>query len=117
MAKNRFQVAPMHERTLDGIVFSSKKEMVRYAELKLHMKAKIISDLELQPKFPVFLTSKDGLKEALFCTYTADFQYVKDGETVIEELKSSGTVKDAAYRLRKKAAELYYKIKITVLIK
>lgn len=118
MAKNRFAVAPAEERTIDGYVFASKKEMQRYLNLKLLERAKEITDLELQPKFPVFLVSKDGRKESLLCTYTADFQYVtKDKTVVIEEVKSSGTAKDASYRIRKKAAELYYGIKITVLIK
>jgi hypothetical protein len=115
--RNRFAVVAPELRTLDGIVFASKKEMTRYAELKIGVRANIISDLELQPKFPVLLKSKDGAKEALFCTYTADFRYKKGGVEVIEELKSSGTAKDAAYRLRKKAAELYYNMKISVLIK
>jgi hypothetical protein len=115
--RNRFAVVAPELRTLDGIVFASKKEMTRYAELKIGVRANIISDLELQPKFPVFLKSKDGAKEALFCTYTADFRYKKGGVEVIEELKSSGTAKDAAYRLRKKAAELYYNMKISVLVK
>jgi len=114
---NRFGVVAPELRTLDGHVFASKKEMTRYAELKVGIRAQIISDLELQPKFPVFLPSKDGTKEGLFCTYTADFRYKKDGVEVIEELKSSGTAKDAAYRLRKKAAEMYHNIKVSVLIK
>ena len=115
--RNRFAVVAPELRTLDGIVFASKKEMTRYAELKIGVRANIISDLELQPKFPVFLKNKDGAKEALFCTYTADFRYKKGGVDVIEELNSSGTAKDAAYRLRKKAAELYYNMKISVMIK
>jgi hypothetical protein len=32
---------------------------------------------------------------------------------IYEEVKSTGSVKDAAYRLRKKAAELYHGVKIT----
>jgi len=109
--KNRYKVSPVQERTLDGIVFASKKEMNRYAELKLHSRAGIISDLELQPEFKV---SINGIH---YCTYTADFKYTRDGQCVIEELKSSGTAKDAAYRLRKKAAELFYGIKIEVIVK
>jgi|APCry1669189534_1035231.scaffolds.fasta_scaffold40524_3 Protein of unknown function (DUF1064) len=109
--KNRFRVAPVEERTLDGIVFASKKEMNRYAELRLMAKAKLISDLELQPQFVVSINGHH------FCTYTADFKYIRDGQCVIEELKSTGTAKDAAYRLRKKAAELFYGIKVEVILK
>ena len=109
--KNRYNVSPVQERTLDGIVFASKKEMNRYAELKLSVRAGLISDLELQPEFKV------SINNIHYCTYTADFKYIKDGQCVIEELKSSGTVKDAAYRLRKKAAELFHGIKIEVIVK
>jgi hypothetical protein len=108
MAKNKFKVAPVAERTLDGILFASKKEMARYADLKMLEKGKVISNLELQPSFPV------SINDTHFCTYTADFRYEENGQTIIEELKSSGTAKDPAYRLRKKAAELYYGIKIKV---
>ena len=112
MSKNRFSVVEPDRRTMDGKLFASKKEMLRYADLKMLERAKEISKLEMQPKFAVFINDKP------FCTYTADFRYVdKNGEVVIEELKSTGTAKDAAYRLRKKAAELYHGIKVNVIIK
>jgi len=109
--KNRFSVSPVVERTLDLIVFASKKEMKRYAELKLWVRAKEIQDLELQPEFKVEINNQH------YCTYTADFAYTQNGERIIEELKSTGTAKDAAYRLRKKAAELFHGIKVKVIIK
>ena len=108
---NRFKVSPVEERTLGGIVFSSKKEMKRYAELRLLERAGEIRGLELQPEFRV------SINDQHFCTYTADFAYTEKGQRVIEELKSTGTAKDAAYRLRKKAAELFYGIKVKVIIK
>ena len=109
--KNRFNVAPVVERTMDGIVFASKKELKRYAELKLLQRAGEVQDLELQPEFRV------SINDQHYCTYTADFAYTQKGERIVEELKSTGTAKDAAYRLRKKAAELFYGIKIKVIIK
>ena len=109
--KNRFNVAPVAERTMDGIVFASKKEMKRYAELKLLQRAGEVQDLTLQPEFRV------SINDQHYCTYTADFAYTQKGERIVEELKSTGTAKDAAYRLRKKAAELFYGIKIKVIIK
>lgn len=109
--KNRFNVSPVEERTLGGVVFASKKEMKRYAELQLLQRAGEVQDLELQPEFRV------SINDQHFCTYTADFAYTEKGQRVIEELKSTGTAKDAAYRLRKKAAELFYNIKVKVIIK
>ena len=108
---NRFKVSPVEERTLGQIVFASKKEMKRYAELRLLERAGEIQGLELQPEFRV------SINDQHYCTYTADFAYTEKGERVIEELKSTGTAKDAAYRLRKKAAELFYGIKVKVIIK
>ena len=109
--KNRFNVSPVEERTLGGIVFASKKEMKRYAELRLLERAGEIQGLELQPEFRVSINGEH------YCTYTADFAYTEKGERIIEELKSTGTAKDAAYKLRKKAAELFYGIKVKVIIK
>ena len=104
----RFQVAPVEQRTMDGIVFASKREMKRYAELKLLERAGDIHRLDLQPEYEVFIDGRH------FCTYTADFRYITtDLEIVVEDVKSTGTAKDAAYRLRKKAAELYYGMKVT----
>ena len=108
---NRFNVSPVEERTLDGIVFASKKEMKRYAELRLLQRAGEVQDLELQPEFRVSINGQH------YCTYTADFAYTEKGERIVEELKSTGTAKDAAFRLRKKAAELFYGIKVRMIIK
>jgi hypothetical protein len=107
-ARGRFPVAPKIERTIDGITFDSKREATRYATLRLLERAGKIEDLRLQQKFPVQIHSKH------YCTYTADFVYwdVALGREVIEDSKSTGTAKDAAYRLRRKAAELSYRIKI-----
>ena len=107
----RFARSDPSRRTFDGIVFDSIKEAKRYAELKLLERAGEIRGLERQPIFPVKIKGKP------FCTYKADFAYRrgswKNPILVIEDVKSTGTAKDEAYRLRKKAAELYYGIKIT----
>jgi hypothetical protein len=71
-----------------------------------------ITDLEIQPVFPVAIAGKP------FCRYTADFSYRdRAGRFVVEDVKSSGTSKDAAYRLRKKAAELAYSITVTEVLR
>jgi hypothetical protein len=106
--KGRFPVSPKAERTVDDITFDSKREATRYATLKLLERAGKIEDLRLQQKFPVEIKGKH------YCTYTADFCYwdVDLGREVIEDTKSSGTAKDSAYRLRRRAAELTHDIKI-----
>ena len=82
----RIRVAAKENRTMDGIVFHSEREMKRYWELKLLVRAGTIVDLELQPRFPLIVNG------AKICTYVADFRY-KDlsGRTVIEDVKGMRT--------------------------
>lgn len=71
----------------DGITFASAKEARRYGELKLLERAGQISELTLQPRFPLTV---GGLK---VCTYVADFQY-RDmllDEIVVEDVKGHKT--------------------------
>jgi hypothetical protein len=100
---------PAKRTTVDGITFDSKREAKRYGELRLLERAGEIVLLNVQPAFPVEINGKP------LCTYTADFAYfdVRKQERVIEDVKSSGTRKDTAYRLRKKAAELFYGFTVT----
>lgn len=105
--RGRYRVADKENRTMDGVVFDSKAEMGRYATLKLGVRAGMVKDLELQPEFPVDINGQR------YCVYTADFRYRDDlGNIVVEEVKSEITQKEKDYRLRKKAAELYYGLKI-----
>ena len=60
---------------IDGIQFMSQKEGTRYCELKLMQKAKIISDLQLQPKFVLQEEFKKKGKTYQAITYIADFLY------------------------------------------
>ena len=106
--KGRFAVSAKEDRTVNNRVFDSKKEATRYAELKNMERAGLIECLELQPSWDVFI---NGQK---LCRYSADFSFLdkKTGRPVVEDTKSSGTAKDAAYRLRKRAAELAHGITV-----
>lgn len=88
---------------IDGITFDSKKEAARYAELKILLKGKVISNLELQPSFPVVVNDKK------ICVYKADFSYTENGKSAIEDVKG---VRTPVYRLKKKLVEALYGIKI-----
>lgn len=73
---------------VNGILFDSKKEASRYIYLKQQEKAGLISDLELQKKFVLIPKQTDGKKTVeRECAYYADFFYIKDGETVVEDVK------------------------------
>ncbi|NCC70650.1 DUF1064 domain-containing protein [bacterium] len=77
----------------DNIKFDSKKEMIRYTELKILEKAKKITDLELQKKLIIqdkFKTNQGVIREI---NYIADFYYfdVDLDKYVIEDVKSIKT--------------------------
>ena len=87
---------------LDGITFDSTKAMKRYIVLKKAQEDGIISDLMLQVKFELIpavrekyikhLKTKDKECERtiqLPITYTCDFHYTKNGETIVEDVKAS----------------------------
>ena len=96
---------------IDGVIFASKKEAARYAELKMLLKIGLIKDLQLQPRFPLVV---NGIK---VCEYRGDFRYMtKDEADVIEDVKSVAT-KTVVYRLKSKLFHaLYPHLRITEII-
>ena len=90
--------------TLDGIIFASKAEAKRYAELKLLAQAGVISNLSLQPRYDCVVA------DVKICTYVADFMYLEQGKQVVEDVKG---VKTPVYKLKKKLVEAIHNIKIT----
>ena len=89
----------------DGIAFDSKREAIRYTQLKLLLEAGEISDLERQVKFVLIPTQREpdiigprgGRKPGKLiekeCFYVADFVYTdnRTGEKVIEDTKGMRT--------------------------
>ena len=92
--------------TVDGIAFDSQKEARRYADLKLMHRAGAITDLTLQPKFDIVI---NGQK---VCSYIADFSYVENGVTVVEDVKSEMTRKLPTYRLKKNLMKAVHSIEV-----
>ena len=90
----------------NGFEYDSKKEANRAAELDLMVKAGVISHLERQVSY-VF--SHHGVK---ICTYKCDFQYARDGRTVVEDVKSDYTRKMPLYRIKRKLMKAFYDIDI-----
>ena len=90
---------------IDGFVFDSKKEARRYQDLTLLERAGEITELECQPKFPIYVNQEK------VCTYIADFRYldIKENAYIVEDVKG---VKTAIYRLKKKLMKAAYGIEI-----
>ena len=90
---------------IDGYTFDSQKEGRRYAELKILLRQGLISNLELQKEFelqPAFRDNNGKWVRAI--RYKADFCYTDNetGKTVIEDVKSEATRKNAVYKIKKK---------------
>ena len=91
---------------INGVTFDSAKEARRYVDLTLWQQSKQIHSLEHQKPFPLVV---NGIEVA---EYFADFVYFKDGEMIVEDVKSKATRKDKTYRLKYKMFEAIYGITI-----
>jgi hypothetical protein len=109
---------------VNGIEFDSKKEARRFQELWLMQRAGQITGLELQKEYVLIPAQyqfyarygKKGqrLKDGKKCiekavTYRADFVYVENGETVVEDAKGMRTKE---YIIKRKMMLYFHGIKI-----
>jgi hypothetical protein len=96
-----------HKVEYDGFTFGSKKEAIRWAELKLEAKAGRITDLERQVPFELIPAQYEEIPTGEFykkgekkgqpkfkrvciekaVTYVADFVYIENGKKVVEDTK------------------------------
>jgi len=77
----------------EQVVFDSKKEAMRYDQLLLKLKAKQISKLVIQPEFPLMEAQTHNGVTYRSVKYVADFKYVKNNKTYVEDVKSDHTRK------------------------
>lgn len=100
--------------TVDGVTFASKAEARRYQELRLLEKAGEVTELELQPKFPIYVSINGRSRhmgDKPVCTYVADFRY-RFGPTGILMIEDVKGMKTPVYRLKKKMVEAQYGVEI-----
>ena len=88
---------------VEGIKFDSAKEAKRYQDLKIESFARTISDLKLQPVYPIEING------VLVCKYKGDFEYIRNGVKILEDVKG---MKTPIYRLKKKLVKAVYGIEI-----
>lgn len=91
------------KREYKGMVFDSGRELRRYQELELLLRAGRIADLcrqvsfELIPeqRLPDTLGPRGGRRRGKVleksCHYVADFVYRQDGKTIVEDVKGHST--------------------------
>jgi len=92
---------------VDDIRFDSVKESERYKVLRDAQKRGEIESLELQKRFILIPTQKNPFKTLKYAEYRADFVYVKDGKTIVEDVK--GYRKGVPYSLFMLKKKLMYK--------
>jgi len=104
---------------VDGIDFDSKKEARRYGELLLIKSAGVITELKLQPRYPLYcglepikIRNKHGQPRQTF--YLADFEYeiAASGELVVEDVKGFDT---PVSRLKRAIMEAHYQIRVKII--
>lgn len=99
--RSKYGVSPKAERTVDGIIFDSKKEAQRYRELQLAKKSGSVEFFLRQVPFDL----SGGIK------YRLDFLvFWADGKITFEDVKGCRT---EIYKLKKKQVESLYPVEIT----
>ena len=83
--------------------FDSIAEKDRYIELSIMERAGQISNLKCHPRYDLIPTQRIPGKPTLRShRYTADFEYVRDGELTIEDVKSEFTRLERDYIINRK---------------
>lgn len=90
---------------VDGTRFASKAEARHCMELKLREKAGEISDVQFQPRFPMYVNGE------LICTYVADAIYVEGDRYVVIDVKG---VETDVFKLKRKLMKALHKIDVVV---
>ena len=90
---------------VDMYVFDSIAESKRYKELALLEKAGKITELELQPRFLLQESFKKNGKTYRKIEYIADFQYMENGQLIVEDVKGKET---EVFKLKRKLFEKKY---------
>ena len=90
---------------VDEKEFDSKREGNRYKELKLLERAGKIKDLELQPRFLLQDSFKKNGRTFRKIEYVADFKYIENGKTIVEDVKGMQT---DVFKLKHKLFEKKY---------
>lgn len=91
-------------RTVDGIVFHSKREAARYRVLKAWENAGVISGLRRQVRFTF------ELRGVVICAYVLDFLYqLRDGSLIHEDVKGART---GEYAIKRRLMKAIYEIDV-----
>lgn len=94
---------------IDGRTFDSKAEAARYLVLRAEQDLGVITGLICQCKIILLEGFTYQSAKVQPITYRADFVYVKDGITYVEDVKSVATAKTEAFRIRWRLLQWMYR--------
>jgi len=98
--------------TYDGITFDSNPEGEYYLKLK---NDDSVTDLQVHPKFTLQQGFRNNQGKAIrSITFKPDFQYIKDGQEYIEDVKPCKELIDSDFTLRFKLLQYIYKDSNTI---
>ena len=90
----------------NGITFDSKREYERYLLLLDDMRSGYIKDLDVHPKFELYV------EDQLICSYKPDFVYTdirnKTLKCVVEDVKGGKATQTSTWRLKWKLMQALY---------
>lgn len=98
--------------TVDGEKFDSQKEYRRFYELKVLEHSGQIQHLKRQVEFVLIPALVISGKKEQATKYVCDFQYIENGKTITEDVKSEITRKHPVYRLKRKLMAWVHDIEI-----
>lgn len=113
MAKKSIRTSKFNniKTVVDNITFHSRKESLRYSQLKLYEKGGLIKDLRLQVPYELIpkLVINDKTERAI--KYVADFVYIDtvNGKEIVEDVKG---YKDRVYLLKYRLMKMIHNIDI-----
>jgi hypothetical protein len=104
---------------VDGMVFDSRKEYLRFKELQLLEKAGKIKHLKRQVEYLLIpaqfgmVVDESGKRKRVCleraCHYYADFTYIEDGQLIVEDTKGFRT---PDYKIKRKLMLQLFNIRI-----
>ncbi len=90
---------------VEDYVFDSIQESRRYKELKLLERTGKIQNLELQPHFLLQDSFRKNGKTFRKIEYIADFKYIENGKTIVEDVKG---IQTEVFKIKHKIFEKIY---------
>ena len=95
---------------VEGYVFDSKHEAIRWIELRYMERAGLITDLRRQVPYELIPAQKqNGKTVERAVKYIADFVYTMGGRTIVEDAKG---VRTDVYKIKKKLMRYVHGIEI-----